>query len=318
MMTKFRLFALAFAATPLLISCGSSDSDSNDTNKNKTPANNTVEALYGNWHAPDCVMVRPDPAVDKFIDQREFIVLNNNNLKIIKQSYASTDRTCSGKTDQKVEEFSYTDDGKAVDADTGLEVRKISLERVGAPNKWLVYVSPQLNRTMVTFGSTTHPLKMSWEKIYFKEGASQAYVAGEKNINIISHSALSFKSGDTEATDPNAALDGSTSAWSPSTKYLAGEYRDRNVWLRTFDGGDFNYVHDAGAVDLDKVSTIPATWLRKVSNGDKQPEPIPAMRKNHSYVIKLHDSGHAKFRVLNTPDPKAMGWPLLIEYELMK
>ena len=311
---------LAFAATPLIAGCGgsssSSDSDTPADGGDNKVVNSQLEALYGSWHEPRCRSELKSQGGNETIDKRSFVVVNSNNLKLIEKTYASSDMTCMGSTTEDVKEFSYADAGKTTDADTGLEMRKITLDPKTPPYNWTVYVTPQLNQIMVSYGSTTHAVKMSFDALYYKEGASRAYKAGEKNITVLGHNALNFKTGETEA-DANAKLDASTSAWSPSDKYIAGESRDNGIWLRTFKEGDFNYLHDAGAVGLEAVTTVPTSWLRKYSSGENQAEPIPAMRKNHSYVIKLDDGSHAKFKVLNTPDPKMMNWPLLVEYQLM-
>jgi len=300
---------IALTATPFIAGCGSSDSDSDDGSK--APAAGSLEALYGNWTS-DC---RYNSDNDNY-GRQTVTFSNNGTVSIVDKAYSDFDcELLTTSSDPKT--YNYTDDGQMTGADTGLVMRQVTLQELqDAPYKWLIYVTPQLNKAIVTYGSTTYPTQMTLDHVFNKEGASQAYVAGSANVTILHHFALNFKTGGTEA-DGFDTVDASTAAWSPSSKYVSGESSDGGIWVRTLSDGDYNYLHDAGAVALDQVTTIPTTWLRKYGNDENPTDPIPSVKKNHSYVIKLRDNSYAKFRVLNTPDPQADNWPLLIEYQLM-
>jgi hypothetical protein len=180
-------------------------------------------------------------------------------------------------------------------------------------NKWLAYVNPSANHLLLTSASVTHPTQIDFSHHYVKQGADFSANSSGTNITVLGHFGLNLKTG---IGDESAGTnDLSTITWSPSTKYIDGEAYGSGIWLRDYENASELYIYPTGETDLAKAVVLPPEWL--TLEPSEEADSIPSVKKGEVNIVRLHDESYAKLKVLNTPDPDAENWPVLIEYQLL-
>lgn len=291
------LLLTAVASASLLTACGGSDSSSGSSSGDDQNRNDSVQVLYGTWQEPLCKYNQyyADTGTNDY--KRQYFVFDADSVEVQDNVYADSD--CTTIISSSVDEYFYTDEGSAVDADTGLTVRKVAL---ADDVKYTAYVNPRLNQIVLTGGDDTYPEEMDFDQYYVKQGADFQYKAGEQHIAVLGHFGLNFETG-LPAHDGDAY----TGAWSYTGAYIDGEGYGSGVWIGAKMEDGLIYIYDTGLTDMDAVTSGPAAWPAETAA-------MAASQKGRVYVVKGADDQLTKLKLLNTPNPDGM-WNVLVEYE---
>lgn len=304
-MKNKKLLCLAIMSTPLLFACGESSSSSKDDDLDDVKA-----GIIGTWQTPLCDMGDYYDETNSFDYKRTLLTIDESSIKTLDNTYSDSD--CTLLISSSESEVTLQDDGAAVGSDTGLEMRKFTTSD-SSNNKWLAYINPSANHLLVTPGSTTHPTQIDFSHHYVKQGADFSANSSGTNITVLGHFGLNLKTG---IGDESAGTnDLSTTQWSPSNKYIGGESYGSGIWLRDYENANELYIYPTGETDLSKAVILPPEWL--TLDPSDEADSIPSVKKGEVNIVRLHDGSYAKLKVLNTPDPDADNWPVLIEYQLL-
>lgn len=307
-MINKKIAFLTLVTTPLLFACGGSSSSSNSNSDNQSEIKASIE---GTWLSPSCQMGEYYSDTDSFDYKRQKIIITNSVIRTLDITYSDNDCTLVINSDEK--EVTLTDEGPLVGADTGLEMRKLATS--GLPNKWLAYVNPNSTHLILTPGSTEYPTQINLEKYYVKQGADFSAKATGSNITVLGHFGLNLKTGLSEQSE--ATHDISTTQWSPSNEYIAGESYGSGIWLRDYSQDEYLYVYPTEITAFSEVTEVPSNWFVKYTSDKEQAvDKIPSVKKGEVNIVKLRDGSYAKLKVLNTPNPDSNNWSLLVEYQL--
>lgn len=305
-MTNKKSVCLAILSTPLLFACGGGSS-SDDSDK----VAEVKASIVGTWESPTCAYGDYYPDTDSSDYKRTLLKVTESSITTSDNTYSDSDCTLVIESNEK--EVTLTDEGDVVGADTGLEMRKLATSDL--PNKWLAYVNPTGTHLILTPGSTEYPTQINLEKYYVKQDADFSAKATGSNITVLGHFGLNLKTGLSEQSE--ATHDLSTTQWSPSNEYIAGESYGSGIWLRDYSNDHNLYVHPTGKTALADVTAPPSTWFVQTSSEfEGFVDAIPSVKKGEVNVIKLRDGSYAKLKVLNTPNPDSNNWSLLVEYQL--